>query len=80
MNIRRLLHTEFGVNIISVLLGLGLAGLFRRVCNDRDCIIFNGPDIDDIKEQVFRHNDKCYRFDEHSESCDNAEKKIINCA
>jgi len=59
MNIRRLLHTDFGQTIISILLGFGLAGLFRKVCNDRDCIIFNGPDIDDIKGQVFSHYEKC---------------------
>ena len=80
MNIRRLLHTDFAQTIISILLGFGLAGLFRKVCNDRDCIIFNGPDIDDIKGQVFSHNDKCYQFEEHSESCDNPKKKIIKFA
>ena len=61
MNIRRLLHTDFGQTIISILLGFGLAGLFRKVCNDRDCIIFNGPDINDIKGQVFSHNSRSIR-------------------
>ena len=31
MNFKRLLHTDFGQTIISILLGLGLATLFRKV-------------------------------------------------
>ena len=45
MNLRRLLESELGKNIISILLGLGLATLFRKVCTDKNCIRFNGPII-----------------------------------
>ena len=80
MNIRRLLHTDFGTNIISIILGLGLAGLFRKVCKDRECILFHGPEIDKIKGKIFSHNDRCYTFEEHSESCENPKKKIVKFA
>ena len=37
MYIRRLLNGAFGRGIISILLGLGLSTLFRKVCKDRNC-------------------------------------------
>ena len=39
MNVKRLIHSGFGKIIIPVLLGLGLATMFRRVCKDKNCIV-----------------------------------------
>ena len=76
MNLRRLLESELGKNIISILLGLGLATLFRKVCKDRDCIIFRAPDIKKIQNQIFKFEGKCYKFSEEIERCD-SKKKIV---
>ena len=40
-HIDRLLKTETGI-VVSILLGLGLASLFRKVCHDDKCLRFNG--------------------------------------
>ncbi len=40
MHIRRLIYSDFGRIVISILLGLGLATIFRKVCNDINCLIF----------------------------------------
>tara|TARA_B100000029_G_C16991930_1_gene747813 strand:+ start:215 stop:457 length:243 start_codon:yes stop_codon:yes gene_type:complete len=77
MNIKKLLHTNVGTNIISILLGLGLAGLFRKVCDDRNCLRFNGPSLDDIKDKVFKHSGKCYTYEEETETCNQKDKVII---
>ena len=53
MNLRRLLYSDIGKYIISILLGLGLATLFRKVCKDRNCIVFKAPNIQKIKNQIF---------------------------
>lgn len=79
MNLRRLIYSEVGRYIISILLGLGLATLFRKVCNERNCIIFKGPALDKVKGQVFKFNDRCYQFQEKIEKCDDT-KKIVNFA
>ena len=55
MNFKRLLHTELGITFISILMGLGLATLFRKVCNDKNCIIFNGPVIDSVTGKTYRY-------------------------
>lgn len=77
MNFKRLLDTWLGRFFISVLLGLGLATLFRKVCKDKSCIIFNGPVISEIKDKVFKHNEKCYKYKVESAKCDNT-KRIID--
>tara|TARA_B100000900_G_C20517766_1_gene690832 strand:+ start:205 stop:444 length:240 start_codon:yes stop_codon:yes gene_type:complete len=79
MNIKRLLHSDIGKNIISILLGLGLATLFRKVCNDRNCIVFKAPEPSKIKDKIFKFNSKCYTYKEESESC-SSKKKIVKFA
>ncbi len=79
MNFRRLLYSEVGKYAISIILGLGIATLFRRVCNNRDCIVFHAADYKKIKGQIFEFGGKCYTFSEKAEKCDKS-KKILNFA
>ena len=76
MNFRRLMYTDIGRYIISILLGLGIATLFRKVCNERNCIIFRAPQINKIKKQIFKFNNKCYKFQENIEQCDPSKKLV----
>ena len=79
MYLKRLIYGAPGKIIISIILGLGLATLFRKVCKNRDCIVFHAPDIKKIKNQVFKFDDKCYTFNEKITKC-KPNKKIINFA
>jgi len=79
MYLRRLIYGDVGKVIISIILGLGLATLFRKVCKDRDCIIFKAPDIKKIQNQIFKFDKKCYKFEENIEKCNN-NKKIVEFA
>tara|TARA_B100000902_G_scaffold390544_1_gene439658 strand:+ start:4891 stop:5103 length:213 start_codon:yes stop_codon:yes gene_type:complete len=56
--------------IISILLGLGLASLFRQVCNDNNCIIIKSPPKGEIENKIFGFEDKCYTYTAKSSSCD----------
>jgi hypothetical protein len=76
MNFKRLLHSDFGVILISVLLGLGIATLFRKVCTDKNCIQFKGPIIGEVADKIYKHNDKCYKYKVNSTACNSA-KKIV---
>ena len=53
MNLKRLIHSDIGRIIISILLGLGLATLFRKVCNDRSCMIFKAPQLNSKSAEKF---------------------------
>ena len=37
--IKKLAKNETGKVIISIILGLGLSALFRKVCHDRSCLV-----------------------------------------
>lgn len=77
MNIKRLFNTKTGVFFISLLLGLGLATLFRKVCNDKNCITFNGPVLGDIEDKIFEENGNCYTYTLSKERCD-SNKQIVD--
>jgi|TARA_B110000967_G_C18663183_1_gene449224 hypothetical protein len=80
MFVRRLLYSKFGKNVISILLGLGLATLFRKVCNERNCMVFKAPELKEIKEKTFKFDGKCYKYEENSTSCKNTKKRIVDFA
>ena len=60
MNLKRLLYSSLGKIIISVILGLGLATMFRKVCKDKNCITFKGPILGDIDGKIYKHGEKCF--------------------
>lgn len=66
----RLLETHAGQVIFSLILGLGLAALFQRVCKDGHCIIIQGPPLDEVENKIFKQENKCYRYRAESTSCD----------
>lgn len=76
MNFNRFLYTDVGKNIISILLGIGLASLFQKVCRDKGCIIFTGPIISDHDGKIIKHDGKCFKYDISSVKCDKS-KRII---
>jgi hypothetical protein len=76
MNLKRLIYSDVGRIVISVILGLGLATLFRRVCKERDCLVFHAPEMNKIKGQVFKFKDKCFQFEEEIEKCDSRKKTV----
>ncbi len=57
--------------IISIIWGLGLATLFRRVCKGRDCIVIKAPDPKELENKVYKFDKKCYRFNPEVTSCKN---------
>lgn len=75
-NVMKALHTTNGQYIISFILGIGLASLFRKVCKDRGCIVFKAPDFDDVTKNIYAYGDKCYTFKKSAVSCGGAEREI----
>tara|TARA_Y100000816_G_scaffold203407_1_gene149790 strand:+ start:9919 stop:10152 length:234 start_codon:yes stop_codon:yes gene_type:complete len=76
MQIKRLLNTERGRLFISILLGLGLASLFRKACKKQECIIFRHPDINQVHGKIFKSRNKCYKYTVEQDNC-NLGKKIL---
>lgn len=55
-------NSELQYKIISIILGLGLASLFRQVCKDDKCKIIKGPNVKDIERNIYKIDDKCYKY------------------
>ena len=76
MNISRLLHSKYSAYFISLILGLGLATLFKKACNKKNCMVFKAPSLEDIKDKQYKFDDKCYKFTPEAVTC-NKSKKIV---
>jgi len=76
MHLGRFLHTKGGKILMSVILGFGLATFFRKVCEGKNCIIFKAPPLDEIKDKIYKHGDKCYTFKSTSTKCDVSKKNV----
>lgn len=72
----RLLNTPLGQIFISVLLGLGIAAMFRKVCEDKSCINFNGPVIDEITGKTYKFGEYCYQYEMVPVKCDSTKKTV----
>jgi hypothetical protein len=79
MNLKRLLYTQIGRVLISILLGLGLATLFHKVCKDKNCLRFSGPILSEIDGKIYQYNNKCYQYTMESVACDKM-KRVIDVA
>jgi hypothetical protein len=79
MHLGKFVHTETGKYLMSILLGFGLASLFRTVCKDKQCLIFNAPHLNQIQDKIHKYGNKCYTYMPESTKC-STNKKIINFA
>lgn len=77
MQFNRLLHTDLGRIFISILMGMGLATLFRKVCTDKKCLTFSGPIIADFDNKIYQYDGKCYKYKPVAAKCD-VKKRIID--
>ena len=71
------LHSYIGGLIISILWGLGLAVLFRRVCVSRECIEIYGPPPQEVHNKKVRWDNKCYIIEPKEASCDDPDTRIV---
>jgi hypothetical protein len=63
------LNSERGSIVASVIVGLGLATLFQRVCKGAGCVVRRGPPPEDLRH-VYRVDGRCYKYTRYAASCD----------
>jgi hypothetical protein len=79
MHLSKFVHSESGKYIMSIILGIGLATLFRVACKGNNCIITQAPPLEEIKEKTYRIDGKCYKIESNAVSC-NSQKQIVEFA
>ena len=79
LHFERFYTSNLGKIFLSIILGLGISGLFNNVCDDDDdsCIVVKGPSQEKIKNIVYKFNNKCYRYEKELLKC-NKDKPIYH--
>ena len=75
-SLKNVLNDQLGSILVSVILGLGIAAMFRKVCKGRNCIVLRGPDPDDIKKNIYEWQDRCYKYNPVATKCQNKKNLI----
>lgn len=69
MSFSKLLTTKTGSILTSIILGLGLAALFRRACKNGNCVVIKGPNIEEVKRFYYKVNEECYKYNPVIQEC-----------
>lgn len=64
-----MLQTPFGSILVSIILGLGIAALFRKACDDKKCIVIQGPPQDEIGRYYYKIDQDCYKYTPVAAEC-----------
>jgi hypothetical protein len=67
---KNFINSEIGQIVISIILGVGLAAIFRKVCNGSNCVVIQGPKRSEIEKYYYKLNDDCYKYSPYPVSCD----------
>ena len=56
--------------IISIIWGLGLALLFKRVCQNNKCVVVKVPQLfNESNNIIYDKNNRCYRLQKYPSPC-----------
>jgi len=74
----KFVHTKTGKIIMSMLLGFGLASLFRKMCKGKNCNVYHAPPLDTFKDKIYKNETgKCVKYTPVASKC-NSSAKIID--
>ena len=71
MQLSDIMQTKMGQILISLLLGFGLATLFRKVCKE-NCVMIKGPPSADLNKYFYKIDDNCYKYTSYATDCSTA--------
>lgn len=77
MHLENFINSQSGKYIMSMLLGFGLATLFRQICTGKNCLRFYAPPLEEIDDQTYNFDDKCFKLQKTAVKC-NTKKEILN--
>ena len=63
---------KYNTYLYSIIWGLGIAALFRRICDNDKCIVIKAPS--DIFKYEQKHNNECYKFEREDVQCEKFEE------
>ena len=76
MYLSKFVHSELGRYLMSVILGLGLATFFRKMCTGKNCVISKAPPLEEIQDKIYKFDNKCYKLEKNAETCVKEKKTV----
>jgi hypothetical protein len=68
--VRDMLETQRFRVFAGIMLGVGLATVFRRTCGEGRCVVIRSPDENRVQTYVWKGDDGCYVYRKVDEPCD----------
>ena len=76
--LKLLFTTKYGQILVSCLLGLGLATIFRRACKaSSNCVVYRVPSREKIQTQVYKDGDDCFKVQLEESKCETGKKEFL---
>lgn len=72
--ISQILENKIGQIILSVILGLGLAAVFRKVCKGNNCVVIEGPKVSETSKYFYKIDESCYKYTPYVTHCKESDK------
>ena len=72
-----IIRTKTGKIMASIILGIGLSCLFKKVCKGRNCVIYKAPEPTLFNNNTYSHNEKCYTYIPITTKCHQNDNKNI---
>lgn len=69
--LRNVLKNRNARIIFSIIWGLGLSAIFRKSCKGRNCIVLKAPPPKEVQNNVYKFNNKCYKYTPRNVNCTN---------
>jgi hypothetical protein len=76
MYLDKFVHSYTGKIIMSIILGIGLATFFRSVCKGKYCKIIRSPPREELEDQTYKFDKKCYKFEKEAINCEQNKKTV----
>ena len=54
---------------LAIVIALGIASMFRMTCKDGKCVVMNGPSPEEIRSNVYKIEDDCYKYSPYPVRC-----------
>jgi len=77
MYLDKFVHSATGRYVMSILLGIGLATIFKKTCVGKSCIVYNAAPAEEIDGQIYKFDNKCYKFEKSSATCDSKKETFV---
>ena len=59
---KELMNNTSGQIMISIVLGFGLATMFKKVCKGKNCFVIKGPNPNEVAKHYYKIADRCYKY------------------